>query len=145
MTKSLSLRFQGRIWTCMRKKEKFSHLQDDVWYTSCILFYSVEGSNSQSLHHGKIQTTIGWITAKSCTNIHGPQRMYSNDFVAPLTFHLTPPFSLSCLCVCICILKQNVCTHIHGPQMMYPNDFAPTCYLAPSTGQHFTLSNTIVA
>ena len=37
------------------------------------------------------QQQLEWIAMKFCTNIHGPQRIYSNDFGNPLTFHLVPP------------------------------------------------------
>lgn len=32
MTKSLSLRFQGRIWTWVRKKEKYGHQEGNVFF-----------------------------------------------------------------------------------------------------------------
>ena len=38
-----------------------------------------------------ISTSTTWIGPNFCTDIHGSQTMYPNDFVDPLTFPLTPP------------------------------------------------------
>ena len=40
-----------------------------------------------------VSRSITWIVRTFGTEVHGPQRMKSTDFVDPFTFHLAPPLS----------------------------------------------------